>query len=277
MKGQTPISIGIPVHGDDPYFPDMLESLRENTCLPCEVIIVEDKAGPASKKAILDFAESLKTDSRKSDSIVSFKHLINDENRGVPYSWNKILHNASGHYVAILNSDIVLTPRWDEKSIKILKADTDMGVISYVTSSSSGSTQQIEGAWHNRFKWNHKEIQDYAETLWDVIGEATVYPRRIVGFAFTLKREVIEKIGWFDERFGSGMYEETDYFHRLTQSGYRIGLAKGIYIHHYGSVSFDAKGTDFKERLLEENRIKFEEKKEKGLPEIVSREFVEND
>ena len=46
-----------------------------------------------------------------------------------------------------------------------------------------------------------------------------------------IKREVIEKIGYFDEIFSPGYWEESDYCRRAYRVGYRSVCAKGAYIY----------------------------------------------
>jgi hypothetical protein len=66
---------------------------------------------------------------------------------------------------------------------------------------------------------------------------------QFVGFVFIyIKREVIDKVGYLDERFtGYGM-EDIDYCYRVRKAGFMIGVARDITIEHgvngnvYGST-----------------------------------------
>jgi GT2 family glycosyltransferase len=79
-------------------------------------------------------------------------------------------------------------------------------------------------------------------------------------FCMAMRRDVMEKIGKLDERFGMGMFEDDDYAMRIRMAGYRIFCMEDVFIHHFGSVSFRSYGDDIYQKVLEENRKKFEEK-----------------
>lgn len=66
-----------------------------------------------------------------------------------------------------------------------------------------------------------------------------------------IKREVIEKIGYFDaETFGKGYGEENDFCHRAEQQGYMHLMCDDTFIYHKGTASFDS---EEKRKLLEEH------------------------
>jgi GT2 family glycosyltransferase len=53
-----------------------------------------------------------------------------------------------------------------------------------------------------------------------------------------IRKEVIEKIGTLDEKFGIGMFEDDDYCMRTLQVGYTLVVTEECFIYHKGSVSF---------------------------------------
>lgn len=54
----------------------------------------------------------------------------------------------------------------------------------------------------------------------------------VEGSCFFIKREVIDKIGYFDEGFGMGFREEVDYCFRAREAGYQVASTpKAEYIH----------------------------------------------
>ena len=60
-----------------------------------------------------------------------------------------------------------------------------------------------------------------------------------VGFCMYIKREVIEKIGMFnEEKFGKGYGEENDFCMRALNEGYVNILCDNLFIYHKGSQSF---------------------------------------
>jgi GT2 family glycosyltransferase len=54
----------------------------------------------------------------------------------------------------------------------------------------------------------------------------------VEGSCFFIKREVIDKIGYFDEGYGMGFREEVDYCFRAREEGYQVASTpKAEYIH----------------------------------------------
>jgi GT2 family glycosyltransferase len=58
------------------------------------------------------------------------------------------------------------------------------------------------------------------------------------GFCMLIKQEVIEKIGDFDEIYGMGNFEDTDFSFRAKSLGYKCVRAKGAYVLHQEKASF---------------------------------------
>jgi GT2 family glycosyltransferase len=79
---------------------------------------------------------------------------------------------------------------------------------------------------------------------------------KVSGFCLLLKREVYEKIGGLDERFGLGMFDDDDLAERARRAGFEGAVAHDLFVHHFGSRTFLGKGVDA-EKLLDENAQRF--------------------
>ncbi|CUS97599.1 glycosyltransferase family 2 protein [Candidatus Kryptobacter tengchongensis] len=75
-----------------------------------------------------------------------------------------------------------------------------------------------------------------------------------------IKRKVIEIIGGFDERFSPGNFEDDDFCLRTVLAGFKIAIAKDVFIHHFGSKSFNANGREKYIHILKQNEKIFVEK-----------------
>ena len=51
-------------------------------------------------------------------------------------------------------------------------------------------------------------------------------------------RRVLEKIGALDEHYGPGGFEDYDLCLRARLAGYRLVVARDVYIHHYGGRGY---------------------------------------
>jgi GT2 family glycosyltransferase len=89
-----------------------------------------------------------------------------------------------------------------------------------------------------------------------------------VGVCYLVKRKVINEIGYWNEHFSPGYFEDTEYTMRAKKCGYKSVIASGAYIYHDEHLSFKSreKKKDF-ERLFRISREKFYEMY--GRPERV--------
>jgi len=78
-----------------------------------------------------------------------------------------------------------------------------------------------------------------------------------------MKRAVYEAIGGLDEQFGLGLFVDDDLAERERRAGFELTVAHDLFVHHYGSRTFQGNGIDT-ECLLQENSNKFAHKW--GLP-----------
>jgi GT2 family glycosyltransferase len=105
-----------------------------------------------------------------------------------------------------------------------------------------------------------KDIQPFAQKYTKAHEAESFEINVLTMFCIAFRKEVIDKIGNLDERYGMGMFEDDDYALRLRNAGYRLVCANDVYIHHFGNVSFKQYGMDLYQQLLLDNRKKFEEK-----------------
>ena len=71
-----------------------------------------------------------------------------------------------------------------------------------------------------------------------------------------MKRAVYENIGGLDERFGIGFFDDDDLAERARRAGFELVVAQDLFIHHFGSRTFQGNGIDA-EKLLDENARRF--------------------
>ena len=72
---------------------------------------------------------------------------------------------------------------------------------------------------------------------------------RVVGFCMLIKREVVEKIGGLDSRYGLGNFEDDDFSLRTVLAGYGSCIAKDCFIHHFGNRTFEGANINYHESL----------------------------
>jgi hypothetical protein len=80
-------------------------------------------------------------------------------------------------------------------------------------------------------------------------------------FCAMLEREIYDRVGPLDERFGLGMFEDDDYVLRVRRLGYRVVRGEDVLVHHFGQATIGKLASRGEYgRLFHENRGRFEEK-----------------
>jgi len=181
------------------------------------------------------------------------KVIRNEQNLGFPKGCNQGIQAATGEYILLLNNDTIVVPGLLSELVAAAESDPVIGLVGPVSNCVSGP-QQVAASYGTT-----AELHRFAAGLAGQHRGALVEVERLVGFCLLVKREVLEKIGGFDERFGLGLFEDDDLCLRARQAGYRAVYAPGVFIHHYGSRTITALGLS-DGSLLDENKRKFEEK-----------------
>jgi GT2 family glycosyltransferase len=79
----------------------------------------------------------------------------------------------------------------------------------------------------------------------------------LIAFALMIRKSAFQKVGFFDERFTPGNYEDFDYSVRLRRAGYKLVVAESVWLHHQMHATCERLDLP---TLLEDNRQKFVEK-----------------
>ncbi|PAB60662.1 bifunctional glycosyltransferase family 2 protein/class I SAM-dependent methyltransferase [Anaeromicrobium sediminis] len=179
--------------------------------------------------------------------------IFNEENLGFPKGCNQGIEIAKGDNILLLNNDVIVTPNWLTNLNKCLYSSNDIGAVGAISNYASN---------YQTIKANYKTNEDmieFAERNNVSNKDAWEERLRLIGFCMLIKKVVIEKVGLLDERFSPGNFEDDDYSFRMKKAGYRLMLCKDVFIHHFGSVSFNKNRGEFN-NLLSLNKKKFEEK-----------------
>lgn len=149
-------------------------------------------------------------------SYKGIKYVQNKTPKGYAGALNTGLKVATGDYVCFINNDISVIPNWMDIMLKVFD-NRDIGLV--IPCLNGGTSEQS-------VDWSKTE----ASTLID-------NPFSISGVCFLVKREVIDKIGEWDEKtffFGGG---DWDFSVRLLRAGFKIAIARKAFIYHYSGAS----------------------------------------
>ncbi|MDQ0878105.1 GT2 family glycosyltransferase [Paenibacillus sp. V4I3] len=229
-------SIVIPTFNGLTLLKECVASIRSHTSVPFEIIVVDN----GSQDGTLEYCY------RERLKLVSIP-----TNRGFPAACNYGLQIATGNTLMLLNNDTIVTPNWLDNLLSCLYSSEDIGMVGPVTNYASGK-QQIQEPFTNiadmAAKYNNVDTSLWQET------------ERLVGICLLFKRELLDKVGFMDERFSPGHFEDDDLCYRARLAGYRLLITGDCFIFHHGSSSFSKKGQEAVQGLLQQNRQKFIDK-----------------
>ncbi|MCY8996694.1 glycosyltransferase [Bacillus inaquosorum] len=227
-----------------------LESIWKHTNHNCIEIIVVDNGSHDGTQDYLQKMSSIKT-------------IFNETNEGFAKGCNQGLVAASGNNILFLNNDTIVTNQWLEPMIRLLYHDKKTGMVGPVSNYVSGPQQipvdytDLEGIEHfsQRYCRQHQ-------------GESKV-ALRLVGFCLLVKKDVLDKIGGFDERFEGGSFEDDDLCLRALQAGYQLKIALDSFVHHHGHATFSGNQDLSISRLYQANRQTFIDKWKKDVTAFI--------
>jgi GT2 family glycosyltransferase len=235
------LSIVMPVWTGGEITRQALQAILDHTHRPLEIIIIDNGSDPEARVAIDDFL-------RLHPAIARVIH--NETNRGYPAACNQGLQLSQGRYVVVMNNDVLVTPYWASRLTAAFSLDAGIGVVgprtNYVYS------DQLVRDCH----YTVGALNEWAEH-WHAVHAGTLQTTtKLIGFLMMIRREMLDRIGGFDPVFGLGNYDDDDYCLRARLAGYQLLIADDVFVHHYGSLSFNKNPAAFSD-LLEKNRAVF--------------------
>ncbi|MDN8592307.1 glycosyltransferase family 2 protein [Paenibacillus sp. 11B] len=215
------VSIIIPTYNQREYVLQCVSSIEKHTPAPYEIIVVDNASKDGTAEAML-----------RKGGMVRVAAL--DKNRGFAGGVNHGLMMARGRHIVVLNNDTLVTPGWLDNMMSCLNSHPEMGVVGPVTNYIGGDQQievpytDVEEMWSFAAQHNRPDAGKHRET------------DRLVGFCWLFSRELLERVGYLDEGYAVGNFEDDDWIIRARLAGYRLAVAGDAFIHHYGSVSMKA-------------------------------------
>jgi len=212
------VSIVIPTHNRKDDLIECLESVINLDYLKYEVIVVDNASADGTYAAV-----------RK--KFPRIKVITNKENLGVSGGRNIGLKSvdSQSEYILFLDHDVVLSANLLSELLRVIIGSGDIGIATpkiyyYSHKKVIWSTGTSINLVSGRVSFNGGNKVDHGQ--FDKIRDVQVAPAVIL-----VKKEVIEKIGGFDEIYFA-TYEDTDFCFRARKSGYRVVYVPGTWAYH---------------------------------------------
>lgn len=181
--------------------------------------------------------------------------IENKENIGFARANNRCFEIARGGNILLLNNDAYLQDDSLLKMVRFLRSGTDVGCVGGKLIYPNGNLQ-ISYGYFPTFLFNNFFIRALLKKIKLVFpGRRPVKTDWISGAYFLIKKEVLDDVGFFDERFWM-YYEEIDLCMRIRHAGYKIYYYPESVVVHEENKDF----SDRKKELRKEYRKLFYKK-----------------
>lgn len=184
------ISVVIPMYNSSKTILSTLNSVKTQTILPFEVLIIDDGSLDESATIVEDFI---------SNNLTLNIHLVKKVNGGVSTARNAGIKLAQGDWIALLDSDDEWLPNKLERQIQVLSENPNID-----------------------FLGTNRNGESFSAVLWNKLEHLTKISAKLLLFknyfsppTIIFKKQIFFELGGFDEN--QRYAEEGNYFIRIAQ------------------------------------------------------------
>ena len=216
------------------YLRKCLESIFANPYYgPMEIIVIDNHSQDGTIELL-------------HENFPSVILIENDHNAGYTFPNNQGLRRAKGDYLMLLNPDTLVLPGSLDGLVKFMDINSEIGICGPKVLNPDGSLQQP----CRRGEPRPLAVISYFLGLSRLFPKSKVFggyllnylpedeTHRVDGVAgscLLIRREVINQIGFLDERFFA-YQEDADYCFRARQAGWQIYYYPKVSIIHFGGM-----------------------------------------
>ena len=212
--GRAPrTSVIIPTYNRSAYLREAVNSVLSQTRPALEVIVVDDGSTDDTLRVISSYGQSVR--------------CVSQANRGVSAARNSGIAAARGDYVAFLDADDSWTPDKLQRVHDVLAADPALDAVCHDV-----DVVAPDGAVTGSRAYRLDERDPYTQLLYR--------GNFLTTSAMTVRRDVLEREGGFDERRDWVTTEDFDLWLRIARDGGRFAIVPetlGRYLVHPGGAS----------------------------------------
>jgi GT2 family glycosyltransferase len=212
------LSIIVPTHNRLRSLQRLLRSLEAVDCretLEAEVLVINNDSSDGT-------ADFLSTELLKSRPFTL--QVLQEKKLGKANALNLGLASAKGDILLTVDDDIVVHPQFLRMHLECYRATHFDAVQGRILPGLDPLGRPADPA----------RLREYNIPLIDHGGEYREI-RGLTGTNMSFKREVFEKVGFFDPRLGpgaAGFSEDTEYSMRIRQAGFKIGYTPHAVVYH---------------------------------------------
>ena len=227
------ISVCIVTYEAREFLRACLDSLYDNTELSFEVIVVDN----GSKDGVAGMLQ---------EQFPDVRILKNQTNQGFTKPMNQALRLGRGRYLLQLNPDTLIPPDALDHLVKFLDDNPEVGICGPKVLNRDRTMQKPCRRGESR-PWAvftyfsglaalFPQSEVFGGYLMNYMDEDETHPvAGVAGSCMLIRREVIDQIGYLDERFFA-YQEDADFCYRARQAGWQVYYVPSAQIIHFGSL-----------------------------------------
>ena len=216
------VDVIIPVYNSLEWVKICIDAIMKNTNhnILGKVYLMNDCSNDETK----DYLDYIKD---KWGEVIEVVH--NKQNLGFVKTCNKGMKKVTSDYILLLNSDCVVSKNAIEKMADAMSKDKKIGLLCPISSVAANLSYSIpEGM--NFMQVNEVFERQFKGKVFDAC--------TVVGNCLMISKENIKEVGLFDEIFGKGYTEETDYQFKSMKKGFKAKVLIDTFVYHQCRVSF---------------------------------------
>ena len=168
-------------------------------------------------------------------------HIAESENIGVAKGFNKLLRKCTGDYICLVGNDITVGKDWLNELIYYADVIDKSGIVAIHCESDKGRFSPL------------LSIHDELINVWKR-DDNTIDGLQL------FKKEILEKVGGFDESFGKYGYEDNQFALRTYYSGFYNFYIPNQFSSHIGfDINEKSQYRKDKEIALQTSKVKYQE------------------
>jgi len=214
------VDVLVPLRDEWQALRPCLESLAAFTPWPdLRVTLLDDASDAFTQARLDDFAARAKS--------MAVRVLRSETQLGFVRNANRGLVESNGELAVLLNSDTLLTPGWLPRLVEAL-GDARVAAAMPMSNEASFHSLDVPMGW-NVFQYA-AELARRGGRPFDAVTAS--------GFCLAIRRTALADVGLFDEGFGLGYGEESDWCMRARERGWKVVGVPTAFVHHRGRVTF---------------------------------------
>jgi len=223
---------------------DTIECLRNLSALDwpaerLEVICVDNASGDGSAERI------------RAAAVPGVRLVESPVNTGFAGGCNFGARQATGEYLALINSDARPHPGWLAEAVRILDYDRGVACVASKVLDWEGRTVDYVGGGVSFSGMGYKREAGRPDTGEFDEARDVLYP---TGSALVARADVFAEVGGFDERYFM-FFEDVDLGWRLNLLGHRVRYLPTSVVYHKHHASISKFGSYREQYLLERNAL----------------------